>query len=57
LSGLSGRPALVLCGRPRALAQRQSRILATAVTAAVLSFLGVAIFVWGLGARLEAVRF
>jgi hypothetical protein len=29
----------------------------TAVTAVVLSFMGVAIFIWGLGSRLEAVRF
>jgi hypothetical protein len=38
-------------------AQRQPRLLTTAVTAVVLSFLGVAIFIWGLGARLQAVSF
>jgi Tripartite tricarboxylate transporter TctB family len=50
-------PATVALVVIAAFAQRQPRILATAVTALVLSFLGVAIFIWGLGARLEAVRF
>jgi putative tricarboxylic transport membrane protein len=50
-------PATVALVVIAAFAQRQPRILATVVTALVLSFLGVAIFIWGLGARLEAVRF
>jgi hypothetical protein len=37
-------------------AQERPQPLLTAVTAAVLSFLGVAIFVWGLGVRLAAVQ-
>jgi len=40
-----------------AFAQERPRPLMTAVTAVVLSFMGVAIFIWGLGSRLEAVRF
>ena len=50
-------PATVALVVIAAFAQRQPRILSTAITALVLSFLGVAIFIWGLGARLEAVRF
>jgi hypothetical protein len=40
-----------------AFAQRQPRLLATAITAAVLSLLGVVIFIWGLGARFTVVSF
>jgi hypothetical protein len=38
-------------------AQERPQALMTAITAAVLSFLGVAIFVWGLGVRLPVVQF
>ena len=50
-------PATVVLVILVAFAQEKPKPLMTAVTAVVLSFLGVAIFVWGIGVRVEAVRF
>lgn len=50
-------PATVILVVLVSFAQERPRPLMTAVTAAVLSFLGVAIFIWGLGVRLEVVSF
>ena len=50
-------PATVILVVLVSFAQERPRPLMTAVTAAMLSILGVAIFIWGLGIRLDVVRF
>lgn len=50
-------PATIVLVVVVAFAQERPKPLMTALTAVILSILGVAIFIWGLGVRLETVRF